>query len=125
MVFPENSNPNGETPPPFFQEEPRPGPVPPPPFYRQPPQPEAPAPTNAMGLTGFILSLVTLIGWAFPFAGFITWILGLIFSCIGMTKRPRGFAVAGLIISLLIGLFFLLLFFFAFALFSTIITEPF
>lgn len=78
-----------------------------------------------MGLTGFILSLVTLLGWVFPFAGVITWLFGLIFSCIGMTKQPRGFAVAGLVISLLIGLFFLLLFFFAFALFSTIVPDTF
>lgn len=78
-----------------------------------------------MGLAGFILSLVTLVGWMFPFAGFITWLLGLIFSCIGMSKRPRSFAIAGLIISVLVGLFFLMLFIFSFALISTMFAEPF
>lgn len=116
MVFPDDNRPKCETPPPFFEEASSAGPVPPP-HYREPmPRPAPEAPANAMGLAGFILSLVTLIGWLFPFAGFITWILGMVFSCIGLAKRPRSFAVAGLIISVLVGVFFLMLFFFAFAL---------
>ena len=42
------------------------------------------------------------------FLGWIVWILGLILSGIGVTKTPRGLAIAGLAISL-IGLIFLIL----------------
>jgi hypothetical protein len=53
----------------------------------------APRGSNALGLTGFILSLAGLVtcGGLAPF--------GLIFSLIGVFRRPRGFAVAGLCIS--------------------------
>lgn len=89
-----------ETPPPM------PGEVPP--FHRTPPPPpfsdsvkEDPRVSdNPMGLVGFILSLVSFLGFTIPVGGLIGWILGLVFSCIGLTKRPRGFAIAGLVISL-------------------------
>lgn len=55
----------------------------------QPPQ------TNAMGLAGFIISLVSL------FACGVTSIVAVILSAIGLTKNPKGFAIAGLIIGLL------------------------
>lgn len=48
---------------------------------------------NGLGTAGFVLSLIAL------FFGWIIWILGLIFSFIGVFKRPRGLAIAGLIIS--------------------------
>lgn len=48
-----------------------------------------------------MLALVTLIfGWV-PVFGWIIWVLGLVFSFIGIFRRPRGLAVAGLIISLI------------------------
>jgi hypothetical protein len=50
---------------------------------------------NTMGLTGFIISLISLIVCGF------TSIIGLIVSAIGLRREPRGFAVAGAIISLL------------------------
>ena len=57
--------------------------------------------SNPLGLTGFILSLCAIVlGWI-PVLNFILWILGLIFSAIGMFKQPKGFAIAGLAISLL------------------------
>lgn len=65
-----------------------------------PPMPVQPKKGNAMGVTGFVLSLVTLIlGWI-PVLGWILWALGLIFSCIGLGKQPRGLAIAGLCISI-------------------------
>lgn len=60
--------------------------------------------SNGKGLAGFILSLIGLfLTWTIILAGIspLFWLLGLIFSIIGMFKRPRGFAIAGLIISLL------------------------
>lgn len=64
-----------------------------------PPMPGQAKKGNAMGVTGFVLSLVTLIlGWI-PVLGWILWALGLIFSCIGLAKQPRGLAIAGLCIS--------------------------
>lgn len=71
--------------------------------------------TNGIGSAGFVLSLLSiLIGWI-PIVGWIfggiIWLLGLIFSFVGVFKVPRGLAIAGLIISL-IGIP-LLLFFFA------------
>lgn len=56
---------------------------------------------NGLGLAGFILSLVSLVLSWLPGVNWITWILGLIFSAIGVFKKPRGFAIAGLAISLI------------------------
>lgn len=57
--------------------------------------------TNGIGLTGFILAILGLfLGWI-PVLGWIVWILGLIFSAIGMFKKPKGLAIAGLVISLI------------------------
>lgn len=63
--------------------------------------------TNGIGTAGFILAIVTLfLGWI-PVFGWILWALGLILSAIGMTKNPKGLAIAGLVISL-IGIIFIL-----------------
>ena len=52
-----------------------------------------------MGVAGFVLALIGLfLVWTYIF-GFIVWILGLIFSFIGVFKAPRGLAIAGLVIS--------------------------
>lgn len=56
---------------------------------------------NVYGLTGFILAIVGLVVSWVPVLGWIVWLLGLIFSCIGMFRMPRGFAIAGLCISCL------------------------
>ncbi|MDA3911885.1 MAG: hypothetical protein PF448_11070 [Bacteroidales bacterium] len=54
---------------------------------------------NGLGTAGFILALISLFfGWI-PIFGWIIWVLGLIFSFIGIFKKPRGLAIAGLIIS--------------------------
>lgn len=53
-----------------------------------------------MGTAGFVLSLVSVfIGWV-PFVGWLIWILGSVFSFIGLFRQPRGLAIAGVIISL-------------------------
>lgn len=66
--------------------------------------------SNGIGTAGFVLSLLTFVlGWV-PVLSWILWILGLIFSAIGMSKKPRGLAIAGFIISLIDLLFILLLF---------------
>lgn len=54
---------------------------------------------NNIGLAGFIIALIDLIfSWA-PFANWVLWLVGLILSLIGLTKKPKGFAIAGTIIS--------------------------
>lgn len=56
---------------------------------------------NGIGLTGFILSIVCLLtSWA-PGLNIVMWILGLVFSAVGVFKKPKGFAIAGLTISLI------------------------
>jgi hypothetical protein len=66
--------------------------------------------SNGMGIAGFVLALVALfLGWI-PILGWVLWLLGLIFSFIGIFKSPKGFAIAGLVISL-IGIIFLLVVF--------------
>ena len=65
-------------------------------------------PTNGLGLAGFILAICAIILFWAPFLNFILWLLGLIFSAIGVFKQPKGFAIAGLAISL-IGIVILLL----------------
>ena len=67
--------------------------------------------SNGTGTAGFVLALIALfLGWI-PILGWILWILGLILSFVGIFKKPKGLAIAGLVISL-IGLI-LLVFIFA------------
>lgn len=54
---------------------------------------------NGLGLTGFILAIVALFVGEIPVIGWIVWLLGAVFSVIGLFKMPRGFAIAGTIIS--------------------------
>ncbi len=58
-----------------------------------------PQPTNNLGLAGFITSLLGILscGVLAP--------IGLLLSLIGLTKQPRGFAIAGTIIGLLGSIF--------------------
>ena len=63
-------------------------------------------PSNGIGLAGFVLAIIALfLGWI-PFLGWLVWLLGLIFSAVGVFKTPKGLSIAGLVISLL-GLIFL------------------
>ena len=55
--------------------------------------------SNGAGTTGFVLALIALfLGWI-PVLGWILWILGAIFSFVGVMKTPKGMAIAGLVIS--------------------------
>lgn len=53
-----------------------------------------PAATNSMGIAGFVISLVSLLT-----CGLLS-IFGVIISTIGLLQRPRGFAIAGVLIGL-------------------------
>ena len=54
---------------------------------------------NGIGTAGFILALIGLILFFVPVLDYILWFLGLLFSFIGVFKKPRGLSIAGLIIS--------------------------
>lgn len=54
---------------------------------------------NGIGITGFILSIVAIVLFWVPVLDWILWFLGALFSIIGVFKKPKGLAIAGLIIS--------------------------
>lgn len=54
---------------------------------------------NGMGIAGFVLALCAFLLCWIPVLNIILWLLGVIFSIIGVFRRPRGFAIAGLAIS--------------------------
>lgn len=65
-------------------------------------------PKNSIGTAGFVLAIVAiLISWL-PLLGFIVWILGAVFSLVGLSKQPRGLAIAGSVLSF-IGIVLLIL----------------
>lgn len=54
---------------------------------------------NPLGTAGFALSAVTfVVGWV-PELGFIVWVLGAIFSGLGIFRKPRYPAIAGVWLS--------------------------
>ncbi len=61
--------------------------------------------SNGVGTVGFALALFVLLsiflGWFSVFV-LVLWILGLIFSIVGMFRKPKGLAIAGLVISLIV-----------------------
>ncbi|WP_158962146.1 hypothetical protein [Myroides fluvii] len=70
-------------------------------YQNFPPPLQQPIEKNNIGLTGFILSIVAIvISWV-PLVGWLCWLVGLILSIVGLFRRPKGFAIAGLIISLI------------------------
>ncbi|MHC5226603.1 hypothetical protein [Ignatzschineria sp. LJL83] len=54
---------------------------------------------NTVGLIGFIFAIIAIFTSWIPFLGFICWIAGVVLSIIGLFKAPRGFAIAGTVIS--------------------------
>ncbi|MDR1951660.1 MAG: hypothetical protein LBP96_05470 [Bacteroidales bacterium] len=62
---------------------------------------EKPREKNGIGTAGFVLALIALFTSVVPGLGWLIWLLGLIFSFIGIFKQPKGLAIAGLCISLL------------------------
>lgn len=63
--------------------------------------------TNGLGTAGFVLALLSLLFSWTPVVNWILWVLGFIFSFIGIFKSPRGLAIAGLVISCIVLLFLL------------------
>lgn len=65
---------------------------------------------NGMGVAGFVLALLGLIFCWVPVIDWILWLLGVIFSVIGVFKPKKGLAIAGLVISFIgiLVIFFLL-----------------
>lgn len=87
--------------------------------YQQPPQQpyaqqiiinQEPGKKNGLGTAGFVLALLAFVFCWVPVLDFILWLLGAIFSVIGLFKSPRGLAIAGTVISFL-GIIVLLCFF--------------
>lgn len=64
--------------------------------------------SNSAGIAGFVLAILSWPLSCFPILGSVLWLLGVLFSIIGLFKRPRGMAIAGLVISF-IGLILILL----------------
>ena len=56
---------------------------------------------NGLGTAGFVHALLALIFCWVPILDWILWLLGLIFSIIGVFKPKKGLAIAGLVISLI------------------------
>ena len=54
---------------------------------------------NGIGTAGFVLALIGLLLCWVPVLNWILWILGVVFSFIGVFKKPKGLSIAGLIIS--------------------------
>ena len=54
---------------------------------------------NGLGTAGFVLALLGLIFCWVPVLNWILWFLGVLFSFIGVFKKPRGLSIAGMIIS--------------------------
>lgn len=57
--------------------------------------------TNGLGTAGFVVSLICSIFCWVPGVNFVLWFLGLLFSFIGIFKKPRGLAIAGFIIAII------------------------
>ena len=80
---------------PFPQAYPQPHPAPAAPRGRR---------NNGMGTAGFVLSLLALVLCWVPIADIILFLLGLIFSIVGVSlkNRKKGLAIAGLVISVVV-----------------------
>ena len=63
-------------------------------------QPQPVRQKNGPGTAGLVLSILGLVLCWVPIANVILWFLGFLFSFIGMFKRPKGVAIAGLVISI-------------------------
>lgn len=56
---------------------------------------------NGMGVAGFVLALISLFICWIPVVGWITWVLGAVFSFVGVLKPGKGLAIAGLVLTLI------------------------
>lgn len=69
-------------------------------FQQMPYAPEQPKQVNGLGIAGFVCALCAAVFSWTPIINWILWIVGLVLSGIGVTKQPKGLAIAGLVISL-------------------------
>lgn len=54
---------------------------------------------NGLGTAGFVLAIIgVFLSWV-PFIGQIIWLLGAVFSVVGLFKPNKGLAIAGTVIS--------------------------
>lgn len=68
-------------------------------------------PSNGLGTTAMVLGIVSVVLAFIPVIGLVAWItspLALIFGLIGLTKRPKGGAITGVVLGI-IGLLICLL----------------
>lgn len=56
--------------------------------------------TNGLGVAGFVLSLIALFTSWIPILGWFVLFLGGLLSFIGLFRNPKGFAIAGFVISI-------------------------
>lgn len=63
---------------------------------------QEPRQTNGIGTAGFVLALLAIFLFWVPVLDFILWILGLIFSFVGVFRQPKGLAIAGLVLSFIV-----------------------
>ena len=58
--------------------------------------------SNGMGTAGFVLALLSLLLAWVPVLGWILWLLGVVFSLIGLFKSPRGLAIVGIVLYMIV-----------------------
>lgn len=67
--------------------------------------------TNVYGAIGLVVSILMLVVWI-PFVGtFLMWLVALVFSILGLNRQPKGLAIAGLVICIVLFVMFLALLF--------------
>ena len=57
--------------------------------------------SNGLGTAGFVLALCGIFFSWIPGFNWVLWALGFIFSFVGIFRKPKGLAIAGLVISCL------------------------
>ncbi len=63
---------------------------------------------GGMSITGFIISLLAFMVCWIPLINLVFWLPGLVFSIVGLPRRRRGLAVAGVFISIFTLLFIII-----------------
>lgn len=61
---------------------------------------ETPKTISWIGIVGFIHALLALVLFWTPTMGKVLWVIGWIFSYFGVHLRPRGLAIAGVVVSM-------------------------
>ncbi|HET56613.1 MAG TPA: hypothetical protein ENN33_15570 [Ignavibacteria bacterium] len=74
--------------------------------------------SNAFGIAGFVFALIAVFLCWVPVLNWIICVLGLILSSIGLSKHPKGLAIAGFVISLIMIILLLVVTVFGVILFS-------